>query len=226
MDHYQKMPKIQTLEEFKNSYGKTVKLNGILVKSQLKNKKMVVEENAFFIKLTDDMLVLLPTKNATDVMISHLQELTGTEIFVVGQPNPPEFPIIYDGLKMPSFTAQGFVTAIDDEMLIAPQVTNLDTLNIYREYMKNEDSFFAYLVGNLTQEIHANETFPLSTMILLLDKTPIEVNINDNSDIDILGYKGEKIFVKGKVKTKSNRTVILETEIYNFEKYMDYYSVH
>lgn len=225
MGHYQKMPKIETVQSFKQNYGKTVKLLGTIVQQDLKNKKVVVAKDVFFMKLSDDMLILLPTQGASDLMINHLQGLIGKKVFAVGQPNPPEFPVIYEGLKTPSFASQGFITAVDDKMLLEPQIANLETLNTYREYMKDEESFFAYLVGSLSDEIPEEATFPLTIMVILEDQTSLKASINNKSDLDILGYDQEKVFIKGKIKSEGDGIIILDSQISNYEKYMDYYSV-
>lgn len=226
MTTYQKLPKIETIKDFEKNYGETVKLFGVLINGPLKNKKVVVAESVFHIKLSDDMLVLLPTRDTSTFSLSRLQRLTGKEIFVVGQPVPPGYPLIstYEGLKTPLFIPQGFITLMNDAMLTEPQITDLKTINTYRGYMEGQDNFFAYVIGTMTQKIDLNQEYPLTTTVLLQDKTPFEVTINEKLDIDILGYVGEKIFIRGKVKTKIDQASITEAQVSNYEKYMDYYS--
>ena len=221
---YQKLPKIRDLESFKNHYGDTVKLLGVLINSPLMNKKVVVEENAFFIKLSDGMLVLLPTKSDDEISINYLERLAGKDIFVVGQPYPPGFPPTYDGLGMCSFGTQLFVTAIDDDMLVQSQVSDMKALNARRERMEGEDYVFTRLVGTIPEVIPADQPFPLTITFLLEDKTPFEVTIEEKYDIDLLGYPGEKVFLKGQVNTQKDQAKIVEANITNYEKYMDYFT--
>jgi len=224
MATYKQMPKVRTLEDFEKNYGETVKLFGILVNKPLKNKEVVVAESVFYIKLSDGMLILLPTKGDADIMHDSMKKMVGVETFVVGEPFPPGFPVIYEGLKIHSFNPIGFITAMDDEMLISPQILDLEKLITYKEIMKGSDDFFAYMVGTTTQKIDTNAVFPQTTTILLQDKTPIEVTINEKSDIDILGNKEEKVFFKGLVNTNFDQHSVIDGNISNYEKYMDYYS--
>lgn len=230
MTSYQKMPKIKTIEGFKKNYGETVKLFGVLEKGTVQNKDVVVVENVFYIRLSDDELILLPEKHnspmsPTDLMLNNLERLIGKEVFVIGQLNRPKFPTIYEGIVKPSITPTRFITAVDEEYLARLQLTDLKTINIHRKYMEEEDSFFGYVVGTTTQKIGSNETYPLTTTMLLQDKTPFDVTIDRASDIDILGYVGEKIFVIGEIKTKIDEANIIDARISNYEKYMDYHSV-
>lgn len=224
MTQYKALPKVYTLKEAQLQYGNTVKLYATLVKEPLMNHKTVVEPEAFFFRLAEGQLILLPTKNADPVTVQSYTEMAGKSIFVVGTPMPPGPLSPYQGLETPYFEPRGLVTAADDETFTKPEISSAAGLDRLSSQVAAGDTFFAYIAGKMEGRPDAGGTFPQTVKIQLQDGAEIEAVINEKSDMDILSVPDEKVFVRGRAGKTAGKYRITNARVTNYSRYMDLYS--
>jgi hypothetical protein len=216
MAQYKPMPRVRTLADAVAHNGEIVKVFGVLEHKPLKNGKVTVKEDAFFIRLADGQFVFVP------YAVESYASMVGKKVFIVAPLRAPGTLSLYPDLRMTWLDIGSPLMAVDNKTLVKPQLSSIKELDKTGKQFQEEPSFFAYISGHIDAAPAETATFPLKLKIKLNDGNSVDAVVDKKDDLEEL--YGKKVVVSGQVSRKDGRFSIAGAHVSDYDSYMDWHS--